>query len=156
MKPVAGRLYTHPARCKMRTTKTACLVMCSREKLTTHSVAEHLYTSKRFVADRHVASANYGEWRIVSGKFGIISPSFIIGPYNVDLNRAKTDFLDSWVDCVCRQLEDWFLDENVELGIRATGVYLESTLLALDKLGFARDPRNETDRYGSTRRIRGI
>ncbi len=65
----------------------ACLVMCSSQKINAAGAAKNLYVSRRFIDDVKIAEECYHNWRIISGKHGILSPDSQIDPYDIDLNK---------------------------------------------------------------------
>lgn len=134
-----------------------CLVMCSRYKLSSAARAENLYVSERFDADKLIAVQGYTDWRIVSGKFGILLPTTHVEPYDFDLEGAPASVRETWVESLSVQLASWLGDSGMQhIGIRARGFYLEGIIRALETISFRADLTSTTDVHGSILRVRGV
>jgi uncharacterized protein DUF6884 len=130
--------------------------MCSGEKSATSALAQDFYESSRFRNDRDIAEREYGEWRILSGRYGLVSPKKCLAPYDFDLDVSGPIRRAWWVVCVTLQLfrvVGWRTPAII--GLRARGFYLEGALKALQFLGFRENARKHLDFYGSVLRFRG-
>jgi hypothetical protein len=65
--------------------KTICVVSCTAHKRERPMRAENLYCSDLFYKSRRYAQANHDAWLILSAKYGLLHPSEIIEPYDVNL-----------------------------------------------------------------------
>ena len=130
--------------------------MCSIEKSASSAPAKDLYESKRFRYDRDIAEREYGEWWIRSGRYGLVSPTTYLAPYNYDLEASGLIRRAWWVVRVAMQLFRIVgLWTPTVVGLRARGSYLDGALKALQFLGFRENSRKPLDFYGSVLRFRG-
>jgi len=65
--------------------KTVCVVSCTAHKRGKPTQAENLYCSDLFYKSRRYAQANHDSWLILSAKYGLLHPSEIIDPYDLNL-----------------------------------------------------------------------
>ena len=130
--------------------------MCSIEKSEFSAPAQDLYESKRFRYDRDIAEREYGEWLILSGRYGLVSPTRYLAPYNYDLETSGLIRRAWWVVRVAMQLFRIVgLWTPTVVGLRARGSYLDGALKALQFLGFRSNSQKPLDFYGSVLRVRG-
>jgi hypothetical protein len=130
--------------------------MCSSEKADVPSLAQDLYRSARFRLDRNIAERTFPKWRILSGRYGILSPLARVAPYDFDLDAAGRLARTWWVVRVATQLVrevGWRAPAIV--GIRARGFYLEGAQIALSLLGFRMMSGTPIKANGSALWIRG-
>jgi len=78
-------------------TYEACYHCCGKSKIWAKhpdagpTAAKDAYTGSYFRANRRYAEAQGCDWMILSGKYGLIEPDFIIpGPYNVTFKDLST------------------------------------------------------------------
>ena len=136
-------------------TISVCLVMCSNHKLSTGGVAHRFYLSERFIADKLIATTFYADWRIISGKYGVLAPDARVEPYEIDLDHEAERARDRWIERISDQLVDWLGECGAKyVGLRARGFYLEGTSQALANVGYFAESGREVDPYGSVMRVR--
>jgi 5'-3' exonuclease len=110
-----------------------CLVGCSAQKGRGSGLAADVYQSARFRKARRYAELYCDEWRILSGKYGIVYPRTTIEPYNVSLKGMTQVELKDWSARVLNSLLEKDLNPGDRVTILAGGAYkgpLEPTLLA--------------------------
>jgi Family of unknown function (DUF6884) len=115
--------------------------MCSAGKLARSAPAREIYTSRRYTLDRDFAEETFEEWRILSGRYGVLAPTAAIRPYDCDLESSSWAIRVFWMLRVTIQLA-------LELGFRepaivclmARGAYRRGTEVALRALAFRCKP----------------
>ena len=128
--------------------------MCSNRKLSTSGVAHSFYLSERFIADKLIATKFYADWRIISGRYGVLAPGARVEPYEIDLDHEAERTRDHWIERISDQLADWLGECGATyVGVRARGFYLEGTCQALANVGYFAQSGKEFDAYGSVMRV---
>ena len=113
-----------------------CLVMCSSEKALSATKAADLYLSSRFQADRLYAEHNFDCWYILSGKYGLLSPSTVIETYDMDLQRLSDAERAAWGQHVIKTLCQQVPEGEVSIEIRGEPSYYQPLRTALLAFGF--------------------
>ena len=113
-----------------------CLVMCSSEKALSARRAEDLYLSSRFQADRLDAEHNFDCWYILSGKYGLLSPSTVVETYDMDLQSLSEAHRAAWGQHVIKTLCEQVPDGEVSVEIRSEPSYCQPLRTALRAFGF--------------------
>lgn len=83
------------------------LVSCVSMKLDVVAKAEHLYVSPWFRKARAYVNAINAPWRILSAKYGLLSPDAMVGPYEVTLNAMTVTQRRAWAAAVSSDLEQF-------------------------------------------------
>lgn len=92
---------------------SVALVACSKLKLEHPCPAVELYSrSALFKKASEYASANYGNWYILSAKYGLIYPNDLIEPYDVSLNKMKKAEREIWAQNVIEVIKQKIPIEN--------------------------------------------
>ncbi len=89
----------------MAVTRRIYLVQCVSGKQSRAMPARDLYRSDWFAKARAYVEAQGTRWFILSGKYELLRPDRHIGPYNITLNRMKSDKRRAWADRVLRRLK---------------------------------------------------
>jgi hypothetical protein len=85
---------------------TVVLISCVRRKLPTRARAKDLYISPLFKLNlKYALSLNPDNIFVLSAKYGLVSLGDEIEPYDLTLNKMKTDQVRSWADKVIEQLK---------------------------------------------------
>lgn len=79
---------------------TVCLVACTSRKGAYPAPAEFIYRSPLFAAARSYAETRCQQWFILSAKYGLLSPSDIIEPYNESLLSLNDEARRLWAEKV--------------------------------------------------------
>jgi len=80
--------------------RTVCLVACTSRKSAYPSAAEFIYRSPLFSAARQYAESRCDEWFILSAKYGLLSPSDVIEPYDKTLLKMEDAERKAWASGV--------------------------------------------------------
>lgn len=80
------------------------VIGCSREKLSTATLARDLYCSHRFQSCRALAESLATPFVILSAKFGVVGPDQILEPYDLDLADLPEAEQQSWAERAMDQL----------------------------------------------------
>ena len=82
------------------------LVTCVASKAEKPCPAEKMYLGPDFQRYMETARTYHPDRLfILSGKYGLLEPTTIIEPYDVDLNKVSEQQLRSWSDTVLKNLE---------------------------------------------------
>lgn len=81
------------------------LVSCVSLKLDVPAKAEDLYVSPWFRKARAYVKSINAPWRILSARYGLLSPSITVGPYEVTLNAMAAAQRRTWAYRVSEELE---------------------------------------------------
>lgn len=81
------------------------LVSCVSLKLDVPAKAEDLYVSPWFRKARACVKSINAPWRILSARYGLLSPSITVGPYEVTLNAMAAAQRRTWAYRVSEELE---------------------------------------------------
>ena len=113
-----------------------CLVMCSAEKAPSARKAADLYLSPRFQADRLDAEQNFDCWYILSGKYGLLSPTTVVEPYDMDLESVSEAEQAAWGQHVVKTLCEQVPEGNTSVEIRSKLSYYQPLRIPLRAFGF--------------------
>ncbi len=83
---------------------TIGLVACSKAKRDHAVPARELYTSPLFRKASAYCERVYGEWYILSAKYGLVHPDTVIEPYDLTLGEATKFERREWAGWVRTQL----------------------------------------------------
>ena len=111
------------------------LVACVSKKSAWSDVAGSLYQSVWFTKARAYAEASHQDWLILSARYGLISPSTWISPYDETLNKMPAASRRRWARFVLQQAPMMLRKEhNIEIlaGVR----YREHLVEPLRDLGY--------------------
>jgi hypothetical protein len=128
--------------------KTVCVVSCTAHKREQPMRAENLYCSDLFYKSRRYAQANHDSWLILSAKYGLLHPSEIIQPYDLNLAALARKERLLLADQVSKQFSrlvdadktsvSSLCGENYENLLDQAGIqYRAAVLLAGDQPGVA-------------------
>jgi hypothetical protein len=81
------------------------LIGCVRTKRSSACAAADLFASPLFEGRRRYAEAAGLPWYILSGKFGLLAPEDVIGPYDVYLADQSPAYRKAWGEFVTAELE---------------------------------------------------
>jgi hypothetical protein len=81
------------------------LIGCVRTKKADASPASELFASPLFEGRRRHAASSGRPWYILSAKFGLLAPGYVIGPYDVYLADQDPGYRKAWGEFVTAQLE---------------------------------------------------
>lgn len=106
------------------------LVSCGKHKLENKAAAADLYVSDRFKAARLFAQTHTKRWYILSAKHGLLKPSQVISPYDLDLESLTDGEKTVWAQDVANQLKQQGkkTDQFLILGRGAYSEYLSKYL----------------------------
>ena len=114
--------------------KKVVLVSCVSKKDEKPRPARDLYLSSWFKKASAYAQQIGDEWYILSAEHGILSPTIIIGPYDVTLNTMKSPERKSWANKVVEQLK-LIINPGDEVIFFAGTKYRENLIAPLEKIG---------------------
>ena len=83
---------------------TICLVACARKKRAESAPAQRLYDSPLFSKSAALARLTGDRWYILSAKYGLLSPSEVIEPYDETLKGMPNAEKLTWAKRVFEQL----------------------------------------------------
>ena len=107
-----------------------------------------MYQSERFLRDKQYVERNGIEWRILSGRHGVLDPQTVIDPYDKSLDSAS--WLGALVWLLRITVQIGFITNRacpVELLVSARGAYAQWVSRALRALSF-RQKCDESSREG--------
>jgi hypothetical protein len=85
--------------------KQIVLISCVSKKLETKSKAKDLYVSPLFKKNlKYATSINPDEIFILSAKYGLVGLNKEIEPYDMTLNKMRTNEIKKWAKVVLNQL----------------------------------------------------
>jgi len=84
------------------------LIACSRTKADRPSLARELYVSPLFRAAREYAENRYGQWLILSARYGLVEPDQVLAPYDLSLRQLTARQREAWGDRIAVELTDRF------------------------------------------------
>ena len=87
-------------------TRRIGLVSCSKQKLSLPARAQELYISPLFRKSRKWAERNCEGWFILSAKYGLVSPSSHLRPYEQTLKSMTAQEKRRWAVNVFSQLQE--------------------------------------------------
>jgi hypothetical protein len=76
-------------------TRAIYIVGCGAAKLDHEAPARELYTGSLFVAARRHVEALGVPWLVLSAKYGIVEPDWVLAPYEQTIPKRKED-LSAW------------------------------------------------------------
>lgn len=118
--------------------KKIALISCSKSKKTYPCKANELYSeSHRFKKAYAYAKITCDSIYILSAKYGLLSESDVIGPYNLTLNNQSKDYKKKWSNFIIEQLKQVCDIQNTEFVIIAGKNYYE---YLLEQLRYTRIP----------------
>ena len=79
-------------------------VSCVSRKQASESLAKDLYISDWFTKARNFVELTGCRWRILSAKYGLVSPDRTISPYELTLNKMGVYDRRRWAETVLEQL----------------------------------------------------
>lgn len=86
--------------------KKIILISCVSKKLDKAAIASQLYISPLFkFAYRHAQQLNPDCIFILSAKYGLLSPTASIEPYNLTLNKLSSKEIKQWSEKVLEQIK---------------------------------------------------
>ena len=85
---------------------TEIWVSCVSKKRSGSMPAKDLYVSAWFVKARDYVEATGADWRILSAKYGLITPDRRIDPYELTLNKMAVAERRRWADRVLEQVRE--------------------------------------------------
>lgn len=112
------------------------LVGCGGSKLPYEAPAQDLYTSTLFRKSRAWAERNGERWFIVSAKHGLLLPTDVVAPYDIQLGKRKGPAIWPWAEDIVTTLVDYHPER---VAILAGAVYVEPLRFQLSKHGIATD-----------------
>ena len=113
-----------------------CLVMCSSQQSSAVASAADLYISRRFQIDRIYAKNNFDSWFVLSGKHGLLLPSTLVEPYDLDLKLLSAAERDEWGRGVVKALCEQLPPGDISVEVRAEVSYYEPLRTPLLAFGF--------------------
>jgi hypothetical protein len=81
------------------------LVSCVSKKLSTAAAARELYASSLFIAVRRYVEVMGDPWFVLSAKYGLVTPTQILAPYDETLNKMKIADRRAWASRVTAQMD---------------------------------------------------
>src|ERR1700722_13729 len=114
--------------------RTIYLISCVKKKQARSTLARDLYVSSWFVGARQFVESTGSRWFILSAKYGLASPSAILAPYELTLNRMNKAERFAWGIKVYHQLEE-FLQDAEKIVILAGQNYHELVVPYLRERG---------------------
>ena len=114
--------------------RQVCLVACVKKKRAHRSRAEHLYNSPLFRAASNYAR-QFDGWWILSAKYGLLSPSDWVEPYDESLFGMTSTERRHWSMGVMYELDGQHMDGD-RVTILAGRKYREFIAPALVDAGF--------------------
>lgn len=96
---------------------TVCLIACTSRKGLYPAAAEFIYKSPLFTAGRSYAEKRADRWFILSAKYGLLSPSDEIAPYDESLHRVDDVGRERWALKVNEQLK-------LRVGVKSNFIFL--------------------------------
>jgi len=123
----------------IRPTRRLALVMCSGEKAGAPCQAANMFRSERFLRDKQYVESNGIEWRILSGRHGVLDPETLIEPYDESLDGASWLTAVTWFLRITVQIAVISRASSVELLVSARGAYAQWAGRALRMLCFRHD-----------------
>lgn len=123
-----------------------CLVMCSSEKAPSARKAADLYLSSRFQADRLDAEQNFDCWYILSGKYGLLSPTTVVEAYDMSLESVSEAERVAWGQHVVKTLCEQIPDGDTSVEIRSELSYYQPLGTPLRAFGFV-EATNSAEGY---------
>ncbi|HJQ46907.1 MAG TPA: hypothetical protein VJ870_11380 [Amycolatopsis sp.] len=82
------------------------LVSCVKAKRTQPAPAQDLYTSPLFRKQRSYAEATGAPWFILSAEHGLVAPTTVLRPYELQLSKTTDAYRRIWGTQVAAQLSD--------------------------------------------------
>ena len=82
------------------------LVGCVKSKLSHPASVSDLYTSALFRKARAFAEQARVPWFVLSAKHGLVEPSQVLEPYDLQMSRTSRDYTRTWGIHVLQQLQD--------------------------------------------------
>lgn len=90
---------------------TVVLIGCGKSKLSHSAAAEDLYTGPIFRARRQYAEETGKPWAILSARYGLVTPSRHLDPYDVSLEAMPLVDQRAWAVGVVAQILDDLPDD---------------------------------------------
>jgi len=81
------------------------LVSCVSKKSLTAAVAREFYVSPWLLAVRRYVEATGDPWYVLSAKYGLVSPTHVLAPYDETLNNMKIAARRAWAVRVTAQMD---------------------------------------------------
>jgi len=117
--------------------KVVYLISCSKLKENYPTKARDMYKSHLFKKSvQFVENVCFGQWRILSAKYGLVSPDLEIAPYDETLNGIGKAGISAWADGVFDQIIREDFDKVVFLSGKN---YYSELRMRLIKAGIAVD-----------------
>jgi hypothetical protein len=110
--------------------------MCSSRKASSARKAADLYLSPRFQADRLDAEQNFDCWYILSGKYGLLSPTKVVEVYDMDLDSVSEAERAAWGQHVVKMLCEQVPEGDTSVEIRSKLSYYQPLHTPLRAFGF--------------------
>ena len=82
------------------------LLGCVKQKLDHPAEARDLYTSPLFRKERAYAEAAGCPWFVLSAQHGLVHPTTVLAPYDLQLSKTSGDYRRRWGKHVLDQLQD--------------------------------------------------
>ena len=114
--------------------KTIALVACVSKKNIYPLPAGELYISPWFKKASTYAESIADEWYILSAKYGLLSPTTIIEPYDETLNNMPANERRSWAEKVLFDLRQK-VDPSDNVVVLASVKYREHLIAPLRNIG---------------------
>jgi hypothetical protein len=119
--------------------KTLCVVSCTAHKRGKSVRAENLYCSDLFYKSRRYAQANHDSWLILSAKYGLLHPSEIIEPYDLNLAALTRNERQLLVTQVSQQFRQLVIGDNTKVSSLCGKTY--ENLLGQAGIRYHHEPR---------------
>lgn len=126
--------------------KTIALVACVSKKSNSSLPAGELYLSPCFKKASTYAESIADDWNILSARYGLLSPTAIIEPYDETLNRMSASERRSWADKVLFDLRQK-VNPGDNAVILAGVMYRENLITPLQDMGC--DPYGRFGNWGT-------
>jgi hypothetical protein len=81
------------------------LVSCVSGKLAVAGRAREFYVSPWFLAVRRYVEATVDPWYVLSAKYGLVTPTQVLAPYDETLNKMKIAERRAWASRVTTQMD---------------------------------------------------
>ncbi len=137
--PAPERVQQHAPKPVLPTSSASkvLLISCSKAKLDHAAPARELYASPWFRKARRYAESSSDPWFIVSGKYGLLDPDDVIGPYDVFLGAMPKRYQEAWGRFVVEQLRERVQLMGVRIEIHAAAPYVAALRQPMEALGVA-------------------
>lgn len=86
--------------------RTIAIIPCTNQKSTTGGPARDVWIGNHFQLVLAHAEMFYDEVLVMSYKYGLISPDFIIEPYNIDIRYSKAADRIKWWFALKKQIKE--------------------------------------------------